>query len=70
MAVKRKLYAECARLTGRGACWAVVQTLQLKARKQQGISPPSPLLAAQMPDLAQPRWVESCMSQAEWNATG
>ena len=52
------LYAECARLTGNAACWGVVQALQLRARTQEGISSPSPLLATPMPEAAQPRWMQ------------
>jgi len=33
------LYAECERLTGDASCWGVVQTMQLKARAQEGVQP-------------------------------
>jgi hypothetical protein len=34
-----QLYAELERLTGNPACWGIVQTLMLQARKREGIQP-------------------------------
>jgi hypothetical protein len=34
-----RLYAELERLTGDPACWGIVQTLMLRARKREGIQP-------------------------------